>query len=77
MDEKVKTLIDEIGQELELLSHDFESPHIQAGSIRNYRRYWDWGNSRNGGHTKCGSNGGHTHTAGPASPPAPNGSNAP
>ena len=43
VDEKIKTLIDEIGQELELLSHDFESPHIQAGSIRNYRRYWDWG----------------------------------
>ena len=43
VDEKVKTLIDEIGQELELLSHDFESPHIQAGNIRNYRRYWDWG----------------------------------
>ena len=43
VDEKVKTLIDEIGQELELLSHDFESPHIQVGNIRNYRRYWDWG----------------------------------
>ena len=40
---KVKTLTEEMDQELELLSPELEIPDVTAGRFSNYRRIWDRG----------------------------------
>ena len=40
--DKVKTLIEEIGQELHLLEFAVTPPHLKTGNIYNHRRAWDW-----------------------------------